>query len=152
MYENEHDEIDYKNLPVEEKRELAVKLYVESRIDPSKEPIKQKEIAEMLGMSQSWVSEQIRNSNTLGNYERKTRADAILARAMMQAASPAIARKTILSAQKERDPSFEYITQNDRRDVLDRAGVRAEKQEATDVNITFMNGGFDIGMPGEDKK
>ena len=146
------NEIDYKNLPIEEKRELTVKLYVESRIDPYKEPIKQKDLAEMMGMSQSWVSEQIRNSNTLSNYERKTRADAILARAMMQAAAPAIARKTILSAQKDRDLSFEYITQNDRRDVLDRAGVRAEKQEAMDVNITFSNGGFDIGMPGGEQK
>lgn len=147
----ETEAVDYSTLSAEEKREIAVRLYIDSRIDPYKTPIKQVEIAKMLGMSQSWVSEALRHDTTLDNIERKTRADAILARAMMQAAAPEIARKTILSAHKDRPAKFEYITQGDRRDVLDRAGVRAEKQEATDVNITFTNGGFDIGMPGEKK-
>lgn len=143
------EEIDYSAMTVEELREIAVRMYIESRIDPYGTPLKQAEIAAKLGKSQSWVSDAIRNSSTLDSIEKKTRSDAILARAMMQAAAPAIARKTIMSAHKSRPAKFEYITQGDRRDVLDRAGVRAEKQEATDVNIRFVNGDFEIGMPSE---
>lgn len=147
------ESIDYKNLPVEEQRELAVQIWIDehaNHTDPWDKPKTQKEIAEMFGRSQSWMSETLIHSGTLDKIEKRTRSNVVLARAMMQSAAPKIAAETIRSAMKKRDQNFEYITQQDRRDVLDRAGVRAEKQEASDVNIRFVSGGgFTPGMPAE---
>lgn len=140
-------DIDYKSLPPEEQRELAVQIYIDSQLNPKSTPLSQAKVAEMFGKSQRWVSDSLHNSGVLDKIEKRTRSNVILAQAMLQKAAPEIALKTIESARKERDEKFEYITQGDRRDILDRAGVRAEKQEASDVNITFTNGGFALGMP-----
>lgn len=144
------ESIDYKSLPVEEQRELAVQIWIDehaNHTDPWDKPKTQKEIAEMFGRSQSWMSETLIHSATLEKIERRMRSNVILAKAMMQQAAPKVAEETIKSALKERETNFEYITQQDRRDVLDRAGVRAEKQEQLAVTVTFAGGGFDVGMP-----
>ena len=70
----------------------------------------------------------------------------ILAQAILEAAAPEVARRTVQSAMKEREEKYEFITQGDRRDVLDRAGVRAKKEDKSEVTITF-SGGPEIGMP-----
>ena len=52
------------------------------------------------------------------------------------------------SALKEREEKYEYITQMDRRDVLDRAGVRAKDENSNEISITFATGGgVNVGMP-----
>ena len=139
------ESIDYKNLPLEEQRELAVRMYIESRFDAK--PLTQTQIAKIFGKSQTWVSDSLIHSGTLDRIEKRTRSNVILARAMMQHAAPKVAEKTIESALSKRDKKFEYITQQDRRDVLERAGVRAEKEESQAVTVTFAGGGFDVGMP-----
>lgn len=48
------------------------------------------------------------------------------------------------------DPAFQYLWQNAIRDTLDRAGIKAQKEEKQDINITFAGGGFDVGMPEDD--
>jgi len=142
--------IDYKNLPPEEKQELAVEIYLDSRTDPDKKPLTQKEVAAMFGRSQEWLSKTLLNAGVIEKIERRTRSNVVLARAMANKAAPEMMRRTIESARKHRGDKFEYINQQDRRDILDRAGVRAEKQEAMDVNITFADGaGFNTGMPAE---
>lgn len=144
------DTIDYKSLPLEEQKELAVRMYIESRTDPNAKPLTQTEVAKKFGKSQTWMSAAIIDSGTIERIEKRTRSNVVLAKAMMQHAAPKVAEETIKSAMKKRAPKFEYITQQDRRDVLDRAGVRVEKQEAMDVNITFADGiGFNTGMPAE---
>lgn len=45
------------------------------------------------------------------------------------------------------DPAFQYLWQNAIRDTLDRAGIKAPKEEERDINITFTGGGFDVNMP-----
>ena len=140
--------IDYKSLDLPEQRRLAVEMYIESKLDPSKKPLTQREIGALFGHSQKWVSDALIDSGTLERIEKRTRSNVILARAMANHAAPSLMLDMIESARKRRDKKFEYITQQDRRDVLDRAGVRAEKQEATDVNIRFVDGvGFNTGMP-----
>lgn len=146
----DYENIDYRSLPPEEQKDLVVQMYVESRIDPDRKPMTQVELAKLFGHSQYWVSKALIDSGVLDRFERRTRSDVVIARAMLQHAAPKVAQETIKSAMKKRAPKYEYITQQDRREVLERAGVRAEKQEATDVNITFTNGvGFSTGMPAD---
>ena len=48
------------------------------------------------------------------------------------------------------EDQYKYLKQNAARDLLDRGGVRVEKEEKPDVNITldFGEGGsFDLGVP-----
>lgn len=143
----DYKSIDYKSLPSEEQMSLAVQMYIESHADPNVRPMSQTEIGKLFGHSQQWVSAALINSGVLDRIEKRTRSNVILARALMQTAAPKIAEETIKSALKKRDKKFEYVTQQDRRDVLDRAGVRAEKEEAQAVTISFAGGSFDVGMP-----
>ena len=50
------------------------------------------------------------------------------------------------------DPAFQYLWQNAIRDTLDRAGIKAPKEEERDINITFTGGGFDVNMPEDEEE
>lgn len=143
--------IDYKSLEPAEQKRLACEMYIESRMNHEYgERLTQAEIGKMFGHNQQWVSAALADEGTLDRLERRTRSDVIIARAMANKAAPEMMLDLIKSARKKRADQFEYITQQDRRDILDRAGVRAEKQEATDVTIRFADGvGFATGMPSE---
>ena len=141
------DDVDYKSLEPEQAKELAVQIYIDSHLNPKSEPMSQQKVAQLFGRSQKWLSLAIQDTGVLEKVEKRTRANAILAQAILQSAAPEIAIKTIESARKNRGEKYEYINQGDRRDILDRAGVRAEKKEANDVSITFTNGAFMLGMP-----
>jgi hypothetical protein len=73
----------------------------------------------------------------------------LLAQAIAERAAAQVMRETVQSAFKRRDKKYEYITQGDRRDILDRAGVRVEKKEAADVTVSFKTNGIGLGMPGD---
>lgn len=45
------------------------------------------------------------------------------------------------------DPAYQYLWQNAIRDTLDRAGIKAPKDEKQDISISFAGGGFDVNMP-----
>lgn len=45
------------------------------------------------------------------------------------------------------DPAYQYLWQNAIRDTLDRAGIKAPKDEKQDISISFVGGGFDVNMP-----
>ena len=147
MYETDYEDIDYMSLPPDEQKALAIDIYIDSRVNPDKKPLRQIDVAAMFGHKQKWLSSALADSGILERFERRTRSNVIIARAMANKAAPEIMQKTIESARKARGNKFEYITQQDRRDVLDRAGVRAEKEDAQAVTVTFAGGGFDIGMP-----
>lgn len=132
----------------DEQREEIVRRYVESRADPFAKPISQRQLAEEYGVTQPVVSHLIADSGIIEKVRKRTKSSVLLAQAITEAAAAAAMRATIESAFKERDAKYEYINQGDRRDILDRAGVRVEKSEKQDVTISFKNGDFDIGMPG----
>lgn len=50
----------------------------------------------------------------------------------------------------EYEPAYQYLWQNASRDVLDRAGIKAPKEDKQDISISFAGGGFEVNMP-EDK-
>lgn len=49
------------------------------------------------------------------------------------------------------DPAFQYLWQNAIRDTLDRAGIKATKDEKQDISISFASG-FELGMPAEEEE
>lgn len=131
----------------DEEREALVVEYIESHTKPDMKPLTQVELGKKYGVSQTTVSKILIDSKTIERVQRRTKSNVALAQAIMESAAPEVAKRTVRSALTEREEKFEYITQGDRRDVLDRAGVRAAKEEKNEVTISFASGGFDVGMP-----
>lgn len=132
----------------EERVEIA-KRYIDSRADPYATPITQQELADEYGVCQKTISNVLADSGILEKIRRRTKADVLLAQAIAERAAAEVMRQTVQSAFKPREDKYEYITQGDRRDILDRAGVRVEKKEAADVTVSFKANGIGLGMPGD---
>ena len=132
----------------EQRTEIAHK-YIDSRADPYAEPLTQEDLAEEYGVSRRTIGYVLQDSAVLERVRRRTRSDVLVAQAIAERAAAQIMRETVQSAFKLRDEKYEYINQSDRRDILDRAGVRVEKKESADVNVTFRTGGIGLGMPGD---
>lgn len=131
----------------DEECEALVVEYIESHTKPDMKPLTQVELGKKYGVSQTTVSKILIDSKTIERVQRRTKSNVALAQAIMASAAPEVAKRTVRSALTEREEKFEYITQGDRRDVLDRAGVRAAKEEKNEVTISFASGGIDVGMP-----
>lgn len=132
----------------DEQRDEIVHRYIESRADPFATPITQYQLAEEYGVSQSLISHVIADSGVIERVRRRAKSSVLLAQAIAEEAAAHAMRATVESAFKLRDEKYEYINQGDRRDILDRAGVRVEKGDKQDVTISFKTEGFDLGMPG----
>ena len=135
----------------DEQREEIVHKYIASRADSYAVPVTQTQLAEEYGVAQSTISGVISDSGVIERVRRRTKSSVMLAQAIAEEAAANIMRESVNSAFKLRDEKYEYINQSDRRDILDRAGVRAEKSDKQDVTISFKaGGGFDVGMPGDE--
>ncbi len=130
----------------DEEREEIVCRYVKSQTE-DEEPLTQAALAKEYGVCQRTVSNIIRDSGILEKIRRRTKSNVLIAQAMAEEASAKAMRETIRSAFKKREDKFEYINQGDRRDILDRAGVRSEKKDEHDVTITLSDGGLNVGLP-----
>lgn len=130
----------------DEEREEIVYRYVKSQTE-DEEPLTQAALAKEYGVCQRTVSNIIRDSGILEKIRRRTKSNVLIAQAMAEEASAKVMRETIRSAFKKREDKFEYINQGDRRDILDRAGVRSEKKDEHDVTITLSDGGLNVGLP-----
>lgn len=127
----------------EEEKDAIVLAYIESRIFPEKydgRRVKQKELAEKYGVNQSTISRIITSSDEVGRLQKRTQTRTLIAQSMAQLASPRVMEETIKDALKERKDEFGYLSQNARRDVLDRAGVRAASDNKQEVTVSFASG------------
>ena len=79
---------------------------------------------------------------------REARLAAAQLRILEQAEKALDRNEDILNT--EYDPAYQYLWQNVSRDVLDRAGIKAPKEDKQDISISFAGGGFEVNMP-EDK-
>lgn len=131
----------------DEQREEIVHKYIASRADPYAVPVTQSQLAEEYGVAQSTISGIISDSGVIERVRRRTKSSVMLAQAIAEEAAANIMRESVNSAFKHRDEKYEYINQGDRRDILDRAGVRAASEEKPEVNITFNGSGVPIGVP-----
>ena len=124
----------------QEQEDEIIHEYVDSRIDLERKPVTQMELAKKYGISQSVISRIISNSDVLTRMRRRTKSDVAIAQAMAERAAPKIMAETIKDALKPRKDKLRYLNQNAARDVLDRAGVRAAKDEKPEVVVTFASG------------
>lgn len=134
----------------DEMKEEIVHKYIESRSDPYAVPITQAQLAEEYGLGQSTISRIISDSGVIERVRRRTKSSVLLAQAIAEEAAAHAMRATVESAFKLRDEKYEYINQGDRRDILDRAGVRAEKKESQDIVLSFAGAPVNPGMPAGD--
>ena len=134
----------------DEMKDEIVHRYVESRADPFATPITQVQLAKEYGVAQVTISRVISDSGVLERVRRRTKSSVILAQAIAEEAAAHAMRATVESAFKPREEKYEYINQGDRRDILDRAGVRAEKSEKQDITLSFAGVPVNPGMPAGD--
>ena len=108
------------------------------------------ELAEAYGVSRTAIYNALHRAEFADRM--KELRDARLARAqlrILEQAEKALDRnEDILNT--EYDPAYQYLWQNASRDVLDRAGIKAPKEDKQDISISFAGGGFEVNMP-EDK-
>lgn len=126
----------------DEQEDEILRRYIEPRMDPYfvGKPPTQQALAKEYGVSQSLISEIISKSSTIERMRKKTKSSVLLAQAMAEHAAPQIMAETIKDALKTRDDNFGYLHQNARRDVLERAGVRAAKEDKQEVKVSFASG------------
>lgn len=104
------------------------------------------EIADEYGVSKSTICRVISDSRTLRKLEERASVAAARAKIRAQLSADEIMKLTIEDAKKTREDKFGHLHQNARRDVLDRAGVRATKEEDSTLTIKFADGaGFSVG-------
>lgn len=159
MEGNEKRTFDFRTITAEEIAtltrdeiaDLVLDEYVETHTKPDLRPVTQAELAKKYNRSQSSISRMILDSKAVERKFRRVKTSVMLAQIMAENASPLMMEKTIESALKKRDKKYEYINQGDRRDILDRAGVRAKTEEKQEIVLSFDGGMVDLGMPEGDR-
>lgn len=106
-----------------------------------------KALAEAYGVSRTAIYNALHRAEFADRM--KELRDARLATAqlrLLEQAEKALDRnEQILDTKYE--PQYQYLWQNASRDTLDRAGIKAPKEDNRDISITFADGGFDVNMP-----
>ena len=127
-------------IPDEQRKELAERYFNERRTI--------QELADEYGVCYSTAWRIIHNSGIMDDQERKADMRTRIAMVKLKTASTDAVEKLLLMLEKERDVNHEYIDIQLIQQVLDRAGVRVEKNEKQDVKVHFAAGsGFTPSMP-----
>ena len=108
------------------------------------------ELAEAYGVSRTAIYNALHRAEFADRMKelREARLAAAQLRILEQAEKALDRNEDILNT--EYDPAYQYLWQNVSRDVLDRAGIKAPKEDKQDISISFAGGGFEVNMP-EDK-
>lgn len=109
-----------------------------------------RELAEDYGVSRTAIYNALRRAEFVERMKELKEARLATAQLrLLEQAEKALDRtEEILDTKYE--PQFQYLWQNASRDVLDRAGIKAPKDEKQDISISFAGGGFDVNMPGDE--
>ena len=108
------------------------------------------ELAEAYGVSRTAIYNALHRAEFADRMKelREARLATAQLRILEQAEKALDRNEDILNT--EYDPAYQYLGQNASRDVLDRAGIKAPKEDKQDISISFAGGGFEVNMP-EDK-
>ena len=127
----------------DEQREEVCRLFYD-------EGWKQKDIQAHMGIGQSTISEIVNHPDNLTKMLKRTTADKVRAQIKINHHLLEAADTQIELMRGDYEDQYKYLKQNAARDILDRGGVRAEKEEKPDVRITMDfgdSGSFDLGVP-----
>ena len=110
------------------------------------------EIAKAYGVSRTAIYNALHRAEFAERMKelREARLATAQLRVLEQAEKALDRNEEILETQYE--PQFQYLWQNASRDTLDRAGIKAPKDEKQDINISFAGGGFDVNMPEDEEE
>lgn len=108
------------------------------------------ELAEAYGVSRTAIYNALHRAEFADRMKelREARLATAQLRILEQAEKALDRNEDILNT--EYKPAYQYLWQNASRDVLDRAGIKAPKEDKQDISISFAGGGFEVNMP-EDK-
>ncbi len=108
------------------------------------------ELAEAYGVSRTAIYNALHRAEFADRMKelREARLATAQLRILEQAEKALDRNEDILNT--EYDPAYQYLWQNASRDILDRAGIKAPKEDKQDISISFAGGGFEVNMP-EDK-
>ena len=112
--------------------------------------MKQKDIAKEYGLTQSGVSRIVNDVDAMTKMLRATTAERVRAQIRINNHLMEAVNTQIDLMRGQYEDHHKYLKQNAARDILDRGGVRAEKDEKPEVRITMdfgESGGFTLGVP-----
>ncbi|MBQ8619729.1 MAG: hypothetical protein IJ418_19780 [Clostridia bacterium] len=108
------------------------------------------DIAKKYGVSSSTICRIVNRIEYMTEFLKKTTASKVRAQCRInRALDEAVDTQLGLMRGKYED-QYKYLSQNAARDILDRGGVRAEKEDKAEVRITMdfgEKGSFDLGVP-----
>lgn len=131
-----------KKIPDEQREEICRLFYDEDW--------KQKDLAKEFGVSQSTISDIVNHPDNLTKMLKRTTAEKVRAQIKINHHLLEAANTQIELMRGNYEDQYKYLKQNAARDILDRGGVRAEKEEKPEVRITMDfgdSGSFDLGVP-----
>lgn len=110
------------------------------------------ELAEAYGVSRTAIYNALHRAEFADRMKelREARLATAQLRILEQAEKALDRNEDILNT--EYDPAYQYLWQNASRDVLDRAGIKAPKEDKQDISISFAGGGFEVNMPKDEEE
>ena len=131
-----------KKLTDEIKKEI-VRLYFE-------ENWKQVDLAKKFGVVQGRISDTVNDPKVLSKMLSRTTANRVRAQMRINRHLEEAVDTQIELMQADYEDQYKYLKQNAARDILDRGGVRVEKEEKPDTQVVLNfgdSGGFSLGVP-----
>jgi hypothetical protein len=137
---------NHKKLTDEMKDEI-IHLYFE-------EDWKQVDLAKKFKVAQGIISGVVNDPKVLSKLLARTSASRVRAQMRINRHLGEAVDTQIRLMQGEYEDQYKYLAQNAARDILDRGGVRMEKEEKPDTQVVLNfgeSGGFNLGVPDHSK-
>ena len=112
--------------------------------------MKQKDIAKEYGLTQSGVSRIVNDVDAMTKMLRATTAERVRAQIRINNHLTEAVNTQIDLMRGQYEDQYKYLKQNAARDILDRGGVRAEKEESAETRVIVdfgSAGGLTLGVP-----
>lgn len=135
-----------KLLPPEIRAEIADAYYLENK--------KQSDIAKEYGVNQSTISRIINDVEVMQSVLKATTASKIRALVRVHQHLDEAVDTQIELMRGQYEDQYKYLKQNAARDLLDRGGVRTEKEEHAETRVVVDFGGassLTLGVPDHSK-
>ena len=135
-----------KLLPPDIRAEIADAYYLENKT--------QKEIARQYHVNQSTISRIINDVEVMQSVLKATTASKIRALVRVHQHLDEAVDTQIELMRGQYEDQYKYLKQNAARDILDRGGVRAEKEESAETRVIVdfgSAGGLTLGVPDHTK-
>ena len=124
----------------DEQREEVCRLFFE-------EGVYQKDIAKQFGVTQSTISDTVNHPDNLTRMLKRTTAEKVRTQIRINNHLMEAADVQIELMRGQYEDQYKYLKQNAARDILDRGGVRAEKEDNAELQVNVSIGGMKLGVP-----